>query len=205
MWDQNSTVFITLNYASPGSSGHVVDFWELPNARGFQVIHPKDAWLYNQTLKDRGVLQTVDFQDVYFAITNDHASTAVPHTSAALQISGKDSGPPSSPSSNTNNDYHRRSLLALAVALPLAFVLILLAVCGTHFALREKHRIGPIAIGGGSRRFEKGYSGRKERALKTKTQYAADAQPSTMVAAPPKAATVTTARDWELDSVRGGI
>jgi len=135
-------------------------------------------------------------------ISNDHASTPGargPHTGPVIVIT---SSPEAVPIDTSPSNRPAPSLLGLAVGLPLVIGFILLSVCGTHFCMRDRRQIGPIAIGGGRRHFHrKGYSGRDARRQRAhvggENTYRDEPIDDPMENSQAR-------RDWELASVRGG-
>ncbi|KAF8544971.1 hypothetical protein BDD12DRAFT_699572, partial [Trichophaea hybrida] len=205
-WNANSTCYLTLNYLTPGSKGRVAQDFQFPNARGFFTIQPKQEWLLNQTLHDQGTDVYADEQTLYFIIANDDVSTPGargPFTGPNIILSAKIEPTPIDTSPNNRPP---PSFLGLTVGLPLVFAFIFFAVCGTHFCMKNKRRIGPIAIGGGARRFKKGYSGRAARrqrahvggegSYRDELDEEEDSAPDLSPAA--------QRREWELASVKGG-
>ncbi|KAI5851033.1 hypothetical protein BZA05DRAFT_399513 [Tricharina praecox] len=204
-WDMNSTVYLTLNYKTKGGAGPVVKEWTISNALGFYSIHPEKDWLLNQTLKDAGLTEYVDEQEVYFIVSNDHASTSGargPHYGPVFVVT---SNPEAVPIDTSPNNRPPPSLLGLAVGLPLVVGLILLSVCGTHFCMRNRRQIGPIAIGGGRRHFKKkGYTGRDARRQRAHVGGENTYRDEPIDDPIEDAGNAKARRDWELASVRGG-
>ena len=170
---------------------------------------PKEEWLLNQTLYDEGIDDYVTEQTLYFIISNDDVSTPGargPYTGPNIILSAKIDPTPIDTSPNNRPP---PSFLGLAVGLPLIFVFILFAVCGTHFCMKNRRQIGPIAIGGGARRFKKGYSGRAARRQRahvgggaTYRDESEDGIEGEERSIPDPA--LAQRREWELASVKGG-
>lgn len=99
------------------------------------------------------------------------------------------------------------SKLGLFIGLPVMFGFVVAMVCGTHFCMRRQRQIGPIVIGGGGKRFKKGYTGREARrsrarqagGVATYRDEDEDAAEVGMAAPVPKPKS-----EWELTSVKGG-
>lgn len=141
-------------------------------------------------------------QSLYFVISCDDAATPGargPHTGPSITLTSQ---PHAQPVDTSPNNRPAPSFLGLAVGLPLVFAFILTGVCGTHFCMKQRRQIGPIHIGGGARRFRRGYSGRAARRQRAAAAGYQD-EPGDLgeeQTLPPSA----PRRDWELANVKGG-
>jgi hypothetical protein len=72
--------------------------------------------------------------------------------------------------------------------------------------MKNKRRIGPIAIGGGARRFKKGYSGRAARRQRAHVggEGSYRDEPDEEEDSVPDLSPAAQRREWELASVKGG-
>ena len=148
-------------------------------------------------------------QTLYFIISCDDVATPGargPFTGPSITLTSE---PQPEPVDTSPNNRPAPSHLGLAVGLPLVFAFILVGVCGTHFCMKKRRQIGPIHIGGGARRFHRGYSGRAARRQRAAAAAAAGGgatyhdEPGDLSeeqTLPPSA----PSREWELANVKGG-
>lgn len=204
-WDtsyyaKNSSIYVTLNYHNPGGKGVFVNEWTADNAVGYVVVKPSNDWLLNQTALDLGKSETMQNQSVYLSIASNDLATNHNKVTGPDVLLTKAPEPEKIDTSPSNRP--DVSVLGLALGLPVSILFCFAMVCGLHVCMRHQHRLGPIVIGGGSRRAfrTRGYSGRAERRMKAAhraedAEYFDDVEPVL-----PR----HNDADWELASVHGG-
>jgi len=159
-------VVLTLNYENPGDNGPIANTWNVANAYGFHIITPDAKWLLNQTARNSGNDEKLDNQTLFLTISSDDSTSSANRFSGPTVVLTGEAQP--SPTDTSPDNRPPPSTLGLAIGLPLLFAFVFFGLCGTHFCMRTRRQVGPIAIGGGRKHFRrKGrYSGRTARRMR---------------------------------------